>query len=505
MRTLSALAIASVVLTLAARASAQECGCDHEILPGTGEVNGTDLGFLPGDVVCVMAGQYEFIRFREIHGTLDAPIVIQNCGGVVEVRNLDRAYAVDFQGSSHHFRFTGTGDPASAFGFRVSAPDVDPYPGIPLWFLDKSTDYEADHVEVYEAGFAGVMAKTDPLCDGSADQDVFVQTNVRLHHLWVHDTGGEGFYVGSTQSNGQMITCNGSQELHQPHFLEGIQLDHNLVHDTQWDGAQVGMAHVGCGVTDNVIQRVGLGGVEYQQQGLQIGTYSRCDVRRNTLTDGPTNGIFVLGAYDTTVADNVVARFLGDAVYMNANMIPGPVSYRLVHNTLLGFGDSAAHVFGDQVEGAVSWNNLVIGPPTAISAGGDVGFAEEGNLFLATEAEAGFVDAAADDYHLTEGSAARAAGIDHAADGFDLDHDGLLRAAPPSIGAFEYVPDSPTGGGGGAGASPPLGGNAGQGGNGNPGANGSCGCSVPGAERRSVAPLLALAILVARARRRSRS
>ncbi|NUP06631.1 MAG: hypothetical protein HOW73_11305 [Polyangiaceae bacterium] len=478
-------AVFMLVAGFASRAMAgDDCGCDHTIEPGTGQVNGTELGFMPGDVVCVMAGDYEYIRFREVKGTSADPIVVKNCGGVVNVHNTDRAYAIDFQGSSHDFHLTGTGDPNEPYGFRVSAPATDPYPGIGLWFLDKSTDYEVDHIEVFDTGFAGVMAKTDPLCDGSADQDVFIQRNVHLHHLWVHDTGGEGFYVGSTQSNGHTITCDGQSEVHQPHFLEGIEIDHVLVEDTGWDGMQVGMARMGCSVHDNVIRRVGGEGVQYQQQGLQIGTYSSCDIRRNTLSDGPVMGVFVLGAYDTTVADNVIARFGEDAVYANLNMTPGPVSYRIVHNTLLGFGGAAVRVFGDQVEGAVGWNNFVVGADNAISAGNDVGWDASGNVFVPNIDAALFSDPTNDDFRIVGDSPARGAGIDHTADGFDVDHDGFLRAVPPAAGAYEHADDSPTSGAGGGGdgggdlngGGPAAGGSNGSGGN--PSTGGSGGSAV---------------------------
>lgn len=439
----SAFAVSLVGMGGEAWTGEEDCGCDHVVEVGTNGVNGTELGFAPGDVVCVMAGSYEFIRFREIRGEPGNPIEIKNCGGLVEIRNLDRAYALDVQGSSHDFHLSGTGDPETPYGFRISAPATEPYPGIGLWMLDKSTNYEIDHVEVFDTGFAGVVAKTDPLCDGSADQGVFVQRDVHLHHLWVHDTGGEGFYVGSTQSNGQTISCNGSDVLRQPHFLEGIEIDHVLVENTGWDGAQIGMAHEDCSFHDNVIHDVGLKNVEFQVQGLQIGTYSSCDIRRNVLFDGPAMGVFVLGAYDTTVADNIIGRFAGDTVYANINMTPGPVVYRVVHNTLFGYGENATRVFGDAVE-AVAWNNLVIGEESAIAAGGDVTFQSEGNLFVPVFEGAGFVDIAADDYHLVEGSAARGVGLDHAADGFTVDLDGLTRATPPSVGALEYAEDSPT-------------------------------------------------------------
>lgn len=470
-----------------ASAGGADCGCDHEIAAGTQAVNGTALGVKPGETVCIMAGQYEFIRFTEIRGEEGNRVTIKNCGGAVEVRNLDRAYGIDFQGSSHHFHLTGTGDPATPYGFRVSAPVRDPYPGIGLWFLDKSTDYEADHVEVYETGFAGVVAKTDPLCDGSADQGVFVQKNVHLHHMWVHDTGGEGFYVGSTQSDGQTITCNNAMEVRQPHFLEGIEIDHMLIEDTEWDGMQVGMAHEDCSVHDNVIRRVGTARVEFQQQGYQNGTYSKCDFRRNLLTDGPQMGIIVLGSYDSTFADNIIMRFGEDGIYANLNMTPGPVAYRMVHNTIGNYGGAAIRLFGDEVEGAVAWNNFILGTENAIAASNEVGFSEEGNVFVMSFGDAGFVDPDGDDFHLTNRSPARGAGIDHTGDGFDIDLEGKLRAKPPSAGALEHTEDSPStvsagGGGGGlpSGGQGPAGGASAGGGGDAAGDDEGCGCRLVG-------------------------
>ncbi|MBK9263301.1 MAG: right-handed parallel beta-helix repeat-containing protein [Polyangiaceae bacterium] len=513
---LSAGAVFALLTIDPAPAFAAECGCTHEVMPGTTGVNGTDIGVKPGDVVCIMAGDYEFIRFREIHGTADAPVIVKNCGGVVNVRNTDRAYAVDFQGSSHHFRLTGTGEPGVEYGFRVSAPDKDPHPGVGLWFLDKSTDYEVDHIEVYETGFAGVMSKTDPLCDGSADQDKFVQKNVHLHHLWIHDTGGEGFYVGSTQGNGHTITCNGQQEVRMPHFLEGIEIDHCLVEDTGWDGAQIGMAREGCSFHDNVIRRVGSEMVQYQWMGLQIGGPSKCDIRRNIISDGPVNGIFVFGAGDTTVADNVVMRFGEVDIYANIQNNPGPVAYRIAHNTLLDFGEAAVQVFGDAVEGAFAYNNFVVGPSSAIAAGNDVGWAAEGNVFVPAVADAQFVAPDADDYHIKESSPARGAGIDHSADGFTTDLDGYIRAKPPAAGAYEFVMDSPTSGAGGGSSSSGGGGagnagagGAGGGGGGAPGDLGvdeGCGCRVAGSGEGAGAGLALVvgAWLVTRIRRRGR-
>ena len=60
----------------------------------------------------------------------------------------------------------------------------------------KATDFELDMLEVARAEFAGIVAKTDN--DGTA-----TMRNVRVHDLYIHDTGSEGIYFGSTQAQPQ--------------------------------------------------------------------------------------------------------------------------------------------------------------------------------------------------------------------------------------------------------------------------------------------------------------
>jgi hypothetical protein len=185
---------AVATLALAGKAAAAV----HTVSLTTTAVNGTDLGIAPGDVVCVEAGQREYLTLRAIVGTEAAPVTIKNCGGKVEIANADRGYGLLIEASSF-FHLTGTGDPAHEYGFDVSATRTGPdysASGVPIG--DLSTAYEIDHVEVHHTGFAGFLLKTGSRCDGSANLGNFVQKNTRVHHTFVHDTGGEGFYVGST-------------------------------------------------------------------------------------------------------------------------------------------------------------------------------------------------------------------------------------------------------------------------------------------------------------------
>lgn len=460
-----------------------------------------------------MAGQREFLRFQRIQGTESARIEIINCGGLVEIHNDTRAYALVFEDESRFFRVTGTGDPNIQYGFKISAPAKEPYPGVGLWLLGKSTNYEADHMEIFNTGFAGISAKTDPICDGTADQDKFIQRDVDLHHFYVHDTGGEGFYIGSTQAKGQTITCDGSQEVHQPHFLEGIKFHHNVIENTGWDGAQIGMARTGCEVYANVIRNVGLEGVQYQQQGLQIGAFSACQIWGNLLENGPTNGVFVLGAYDTSVFNNLIINFQGTGIYANQQDFGSGHSYRIWYNTLVDSGDGGIKLFGPDLVANELKNNLSVGANGSIGAGGDVDVDEAANLEVASVADAKFY--ATGDYHLAADSPARGAGA--AITQVTVDLDGRMREEPPSVGAYEYTddPGPVDGGAGGGGAG--FGGGAGSGnggsangggasgGNSNGGSSagasgssstsggasgtssddGGCGCSVPGSSRQS--------------------
>jgi hypothetical protein len=88
---------------------AQNCNCKYTV--GLNEVNvdGIALKIKPGDVICLQAGNRSVLRFSNIVGTAAKPVIIKNCGGVANVENWDRNYAMWFS-TSRYFRITGTGD-----------------------------------------------------------------------------------------------------------------------------------------------------------------------------------------------------------------------------------------------------------------------------------------------------------------------------------------------------------------------------------------------------------
>ena len=141
----------------------------------------------------------------------DRPLVITNLGGQAKFGGLGHgSHAILLLGGSN-WVLTGqwdadaqTGDnqyPGHAGGYAHSAGTY----GI---FVDDifestgdsgiavgggATDFEIAFVEITRVGFAGALIKTDNQGDAH-------MSNVKFHDNYVHDTGSEGLYFGSTQS-----------------------------------------------------------------------------------------------------------------------------------------------------------------------------------------------------------------------------------------------------------------------------------------------------------------
>jgi len=505
-----ALALAGFSLLLPSLASAQECDCEHVVVPATLSINGAEMGVEPGESVCIEGGAREFLRVYEMTGTEESPIVIKNCDGQVVIDNDDRGYGLTLEGSSY-VQITGTGDAAFEYGFSVRASKDGPdYSASCIIANAMTTDYEIDHIEAFECGFAGVSAKTDPTCD-DRDLSSFVQRNSRLHHLYLHDTGGEGIYFGSTGYPSRTRNCDGTDVELIPHSHEGVWIHDNIIEDTGWDGAQIGVSPKACYFYRNRIARVGLSGEQYQMQGLQLGGSSACEVFDNFMSSGPATGIIVLDAADTKIYNNVIIGF-EDGIYINDrdSEAADGASYFVVHNTVASIASRGITIFGSRsVENAFVNNLLVEASDAPLGIGGDVDAVDEGNLILEDYASAMFVDAPGEDFQLAEGAPGIDAGVDASLWEITTDQLGAMRDGSPDAGAFEFGADAPSepnlppgpgsvSGSDGDGSDPASDG-------GESSEEGGCSCRSTGRSRGSSGPWALLGIVgfwaVARARR----
>lgn len=91
--------------------------------------------------------------------------------------------------------------------------------------------WEIDHIEVSDGGFAGMLLKKD---SGTVDMD-----EVYLHHLYIHDTGSEGIYLGSTQSDPQ-------------HQFNDLLIENILIVRAGTEAIQVGQLGNNCVIQNSV-------------------------------------------------------------------------------------------------------------------------------------------------------------------------------------------------------------------------------------------------------------
>ncbi|GLB51333.1 hypothetical protein NBRC110019_03720 [Neptunitalea chrysea] len=330
---------------------AQTCNCSYtleeEDLDSTtlNNIWGTNLNIEPGDTICIPAGNYTAIRFYDLVGTAENPIIIINCGGLVTF-DAPSYSAISLQRSSN-VRLTGTGSSNYEYGIKVAGTNS--YSS-GIYMENFSTDIEIDHVEVENTGFAGIMGKTDPYCNNSNSwrRNGFTMKNINLHHNYIHDTGGEGIYLGFT--GGYKVTstrsCNG--DLIFGHWLEDITIAYNLIERTDLDGIQVNLARANCFIHDNVVQDYALAGQSFQDFAMSIGggVYEVYNNRMYNSTDNDGKGIQLISVDSGTKLYNniiVTPKFHGIFIHQRHEFETSNEGFKVFNNTIIEPENSGIH------------------------------------------------------------------------------------------------------------------------------------------------------------------
>lgn len=224
------------------------------------------------------------------------PLVITNLGGQVKIGPSQGANYIWSMGGGAGWVLTGRYDAASKTGdaafpghrcgayarssgtygivsddaFDFTAPYL--HMGIAV---QGATDFEIEFVEVLRSGFAGIRL----LNPRAAGEPATPMANVRVHDVYVHDTGGEGFYFGWTGAPPsnlfpglQVYNCRllrtGNEALQIQDLGEGSHVHHNV------------FASGGLRWLDN-----GLG--RYQDNTAQIHTRAgKVEIDHNVFVDG---------------------------------------------------------------------------------------------------------------------------------------------------------------------------------------------------------------------------
>jgi hypothetical protein len=334
-----------------AATATSDCGCTYTVPVSSSTIylDGKTLGIKPGAVICLKGGAtYKNIVFKNFNGTATAPITIKNCGGTVTFNATGTYYGIKTQQSSY-FRITGGS--GTTYGIKINGGQQ----SITLEYL--TTNVEVDHVEVASSGFSGIMAKTDPTCDNITNRGYFTMKDVRLHHNYIHDTAGEGFYVGhSFWTDGVTLSCG----VRYPHAMEGVKIYDNIVKNSGWEAIQVGSAPTGAEVYNNRIENYGTKNVSQQNNGVQFGEGAPGKFYGNYINGGKGNGLIIMGNADNFIHDNVIVNAGRDGIFCEDRTTGA--GFRIINNTIVNPAANGIKLYSELVTMNTVLNNIIVNP-----------------------------------------------------------------------------------------------------------------------------------------------
>jgi hypothetical protein len=423
-------------------ASLTDCGCTYTVPSNTYLIDGTALALKPGSVICLKAGNtYGRMVFRNLKGTATAPITIKNCGGTAVVNATGGPFGIKTELSQYiHI----TGGSGSTYGIKVNGGQM----AVTLEKL--TTQVEVDHLEVAYAGFSGIMAKTDPTCDNATIRGNFVMRNVSLHHNYVHDSGGEGFYVGHTfYLNGVNTSCG----VRLPHIIEGLKIFNNVIKNSGWESIQVGSTPGGAEVYNNRIENYGVKNTIYQNNGVQFGEGAPGRFYNNFIKGGKGIALFILSNGSNVVYNNIIVNPGQDGIFCDDRTATG-TGFKFVNNTIVNPGTNGIRIYADKVTMNNVLNNIIVNPGsytkyTYPRTGNDsyvyllskyVKIQSANNQFTRDIATLKFRNAGAYDYALTSTSPVINKGYNISTYSISIDYamQPRLKGSAYDIGAFEY-------------------------------------------------------------------
>lgn len=335
----------------------EHCPCQHVISLKENFVDANKMKVQPGDTICLEAGPRRFLQLRNFQGDSLRPLIIMNYKGEVIIENSDFYYGFTLE-SCKYFRLTGTGDPSKVYGIRIKGTG----PGANgLNFSGSCSDFEADHIEVCNTGFAGIVSKTDPDCEGKFTRGAFVQKNISFHDNYIHHTGGEGFYIGNSFYSGwdDNQKCRGTLLL--PHEIHGLRIYNNKLEYIGWDGIQAGCATEDVEISGNTIEYYGLSGIKSQGNGIQIGEGTTGKVYNNIIKNGKGNGIILLGLGNNLVYNNLIVNAGENGIFCDdRETIPGS-EIAIINNTIITPAENGISIFSEPTINKC-YNNIIIAP-----------------------------------------------------------------------------------------------------------------------------------------------
>ena len=414
------------------------------------------LGVSPGDTIVLESGNRRILRISNVKGDSLNYVIIKNGNGNVIIENDDLHYGF-VMSNSRYFRLTGSVNNDSCYGIKILKTGAG---ASGLGVGELSTNYEIDHIEIANTGFAGIFAFTQPTCDSSANKGYFEQRNCIIRNNYIHDTYGEGMYLGHSYYTGYTISCNGKDTKVYPHEIKNLKVYNNLIVNAGFDGIQVGSAVDGTEVYNNRILNYGAGNVIMQHSGIQIAAGTKIRCFNNQICNGSGTGIVMMGLADSYIYNNLIINsgidFFSDdpalriyGIFVDDRFTLPNTSHYILNNTIISpKSDGIRFISTLSVDNLIA-NNIIIKPGSVYlyqpANNKFIYKANASDVSIENNYISNFVDPQLSSdsiiqfYRFFKNFPVSGKGIDVSQYGVLNDILGTSRGLLPSIGAFEYL------------------------------------------------------------------
>lgn len=419
----------------------------------------------PGDTLLIEAGIRRSLKIANLKGDSLNYIVVKNYGGDVIIKNDDFHYGFSFSNCSF-FRVTGSyKNEEGIYGIKILGTGTG---ASGLSFDNLSTNYEADHIEIANTGFSGIFAFSQPTIDLSANRGHFVQRNTIIRDNYIHDTGGEGMYIGHSFYNGYQLTSDNQTYILYPHEIIGLKVYNNILKNTGYDGLQICCAVEDAEVFNNSIYNYGTLNQAMQHSGIQIGAGSKLRCYNNTILDGSGTGIMMLGFGGSYIYNNLIVNagkdfFPNDptireyGIFVDDRCTLPNTSFYILNNTIIKPKSDGIRFYSTISRKNLIANNLIIKPGSKYlyepgnysfiypRQGSEIRYSSNffTNQFMGeTVIDSNNIQNSIDSLKLHIGELQlQQRGTDVSEFGILTDYFNQIRMNTPSIGAFEYFGD----------------------------------------------------------------
>ncbi|MFB6456057.1 choice-of-anchor Q domain-containing protein [Chitinophaga sp. Hz27] len=410
------------------------------------------LGLVPGDTICIPAGDYMDMNLAWLKGTAEKPIVIINCGGLVRfgVGSKGNQWGSVVQIENSKFvEFTGTGDPGLEYGFDIKGSNLRNEPMFAMYWTYGSSDFDVHNVYIHDAGMF-IVAKTTMDCGAPQYWEAnYVMKNCKFHHIKGRTSSNEGFYIGNSWYIAK-LPCGDSIR---SHHVANLQVYDNDLQDMGNDGIQVGMAYDGNNIIHhNRVVNYGKNHDNPNSYGIIMNPGTRVDVYNNHIENGYGDALCFFGSGISRAYNNVAININAGGFLVADRPVFEPVSAWVYNNTFVNVLRGGTVYDCGGVPGHKIINNVIVQPQ---GAGADkpypgfyiwntdctIKYEFSHNPFYTKADDVKFVNAAAQDYHLQSTSPLIDSGTNVSQTlNLGIDFDGVTRPQGNGIdiGAYEY-------------------------------------------------------------------